>query len=126
MYIMYTIEQLDKEGYKGIDASVEISLFEYGIAIKEIGESYNIIYGINQNDKRFNKFDQIFMKKDDINNFINNNDWIKKDEFFSYTGITEKNYQSLDILNKIYDLFQYYGAENIFGCNYDLGFEIDE
>ena len=42
------------------------------------------------------------------------------------SSITEKNYQSLDILNKIYDLFQYYGAENIFGCNYDLGFEIDE
>ena len=54
-------------------------------------------------------------------------DWIDDDwsNVYSFVGLSEQEFHSRDLPSKIYDLFQYFGSENIFGSTYHEGFSFN-
>jgi hypothetical protein len=110
------IKQYEKEGYEGMDAGLEVSLFEYGLIWKlEENEEFRFIYGIERNGTGdYSVFDWYTL--DQNTNIINYYDWVDFDSIVNFTGsesIEEWNKTELPL--KIYDLIQYYGVFNIFG-----------
>ena len=119
-----TISKLEKHGYAGIDACLATSLFEYGMAWKEENNQIEFIYGISVNDTEYNKFDRCTFDTD--LNVRKEFDWADFNEVESFTGTTSTEFDALPLPQKIYDLVNYYGFENIFGSTYWEGFEIEE
>ena len=114
------VSNLEKHNYVGTDASIEISLFEYGLVCSknpnDEGEYY-FIYSIGED-----LFDHNWMSHNQINEIINE-EWFKKDEFFSFLGITTQDdiddyFMNTPIIMKVFDALQYHGYENIFGSAY--------
>ena len=115
----------DLINYHGIDASNEISLFEYGILFKESKNEITVIFGVGiDNGGYYNRFDSILLDKSYFDEIIQDS-WFNKDSFFSFCGINnESEYFNLWIGHKIDSLLSYYGYENIFGSSYNT-FEIE-
>ena len=120
---MRTFDELEKEGYEGSDASLQISLEEYGIIWKEEEKEYKFLFKFRPDLLRY---DYGFFNKDlDLKkefSWINDCDWAS---FFSYIGQTSDEWNKLPLPNKITDLYGYWGAENIFGGTYHEGCEIE-
>jgi hypothetical protein len=109
----------DYNDFYGTDASNEISLFEYGLLVKDIDESeLRCIYRIDQN-----QFDVAHISYQAITDMINES-WFDKESFLNTQGITESEWLKGSYVNKLFDMIQYYGYENIFGNSYNDGFEI--
>ncbi len=124
-----TISKLKKEGYNGPDASLDISLFEYGIAWKTIDEQILFIYQIQAGDGRDKvaKFERVFFNA--TLNVYHEFNWIKSEDwntFYNSFGTSKELWDELPLPMKIYDLFNQFGYENIFGSSYWEGFEIKE
>ena len=119
-----TITELEKLGYSGIDACLMISLFEYGLAWKDGIKEIDFIYGIKMNDCDFTRFDRIQIDKSiDVRKEY---DWAEFDAVESFTGTTRKDWDKLELPQKIFDLITYYGFENVCGSSYWEGFEITQ
>jgi hypothetical protein len=121
-----TISEMEKDGYTGTDASLEISLFEYGLAWKRDGEDFRFIYGkLSDESGNYYHFDwaRINASCDPAKEF----DWVDWKAVSDFAG---KNTAELLCINSeelpflIYDLLSYYGHENVFGSSYS-GFEIE-
>jgi len=122
---MQTIEKLQAEGFEGVDISLDISLFEYGIAWKHDTEEkeVKVYYGIKTNDQgNYTKFD--WASFHDSIDCILEFDWVNWDEFLSFIGSDFADWDNQVLGQKLFDLFNYYGNENIFGSSYTEGFEI--
>lgn len=132
-----SLEKLEGLEFKGIDASLEISLLEYGMAWKDLGDSTLFIYRIDGEGEN-SWFDRcIFNNEMDLRKEF---DWVEWDSFFDTIGIAtyEKDEEDIeDPINlsfsewrergfqqQIFDLFNYYGKENVFGGSYWAGFKI--
>jgi len=114
-----TIEDYEAEGYEGSDASLEISLFEYGLIWKDRRpEGYHFIYGTSMDSNGYNKFDSGWITSD------RDFDWIDLKDVLSYTGLSEEEWAKLPLPNKVSDVFNYYGHENVFGSSYGGGFSV--
>lgn len=124
-----SISKLKAEGFEGIDASLEISLFEYGMAWREIPETNEviIIYRLNNNN-----FDRCTVDKNlDFKkefNWINEKKWA---EFFDFLGLGETDRAEwfsglVPIGQKFFDLKNYYSYLEIFGESYWEGFKISK
>jgi hypothetical protein len=105
-------------GYYGIDADSDTSLFEYGLLIKDCGHELRVIYGVDAKQNEYGEmvyynFDTMIVDKEDIDNKINES-WFDKERFLSFVGATEKEWLAFDYASKIFDLIKYYGYENIF------------
>lgn len=110
----YTISQLKKNEFQGVDVNLEISLFEYGISWKEKEkDNYEFIYGINSKDNNYYLFNNAFMNKKEFIELINEQ-WFKIQDVCSYMGITEKELIN-DFPHCMNSVISYHGVENIFG-----------
>lgn len=119
-----TIRQLTTEGYMGVDAYLDISLFEYGIAWKKVGNDlYDIIYGISGDGEIHTTFCSNTMSKEDWITLINES-WFEKQEVCNYLRITEQQLEE-GFPMELSGVLQYYGHLNIFGDPYNP-FQIKE
>ena len=129
-----TIKECENQGYTGIDASLDISLFEYGIAWHINDEctqenEYHFIYGVQVYENAemssidYCTFDHGYLTLDDFKDMLDS--WANNDGFYSCHD-TSKN----ELINRfpysVYDLMSYYGFENVFGSCYWKGFKILE
>lgn len=114
-----TLAKLEKLGFEGIDVSLEISLFEYGMAWVRDGDDWHFIFAR----------DGIF----DNGTFLVTTDWRKEFgwistadflSFLCYMGTNEEHFDERPFPNKVYDLTSYWGWENVFGGAYWSGFVI--
>ena len=109
-----------KTQLEGTDSSIEISLKEYGFAWIERENEFRFYYGIQTNaNGEHISFDWGYFKKDldlwEECNWINEK---SKESFLDTTGMTQKEFDAMSLPNKIFDLVNYYGYENIFGVSY--------
>jgi len=112
----------DHSRLEGMDADLETSLKEYGLAWIETDDEFLFYYGIDYgplNDEYddgmegYIKFDFCSLSKDwDFKNEFN---WVDWKGIESYIGM---NFDDLTFTQKISDLLSYYGYENIFGSTY--------
>ena len=121
------LSTLEKANFEGPDMSLAISLFEYGMAGREVkkGEykgEYEFIYAIgirvSSDDCIFTTFDRCTVSLERIID-----DYQDDTEFKSFIGLTESEKLPLEPYI-ISDLVSYYGFDNIFGSSYWNGFEI--
>lgn len=123
---MKTLTELKNEGYFGIDASIEISLFEYGLLVKISDDKtyYDCIYGVVSDDgMNYDRFNCANISKEEIDQLpFDLND---RGLFFSYIGMSVNNWKiDTGYVGKLHTLLSYFGYENIFGTGYD-SFEIE-
>jgi hypothetical protein len=120
---MKTLKLSDLNKYSGIDASNEISLFEYGLLVDDADlNNIHCYYGIGSNDgMNYDSFDCSSLSKHEIIGLFNELD---KTGLLSYLGMTEDQFLAEDTLHQIYDLKSYFGCDNIFGSCYN-SFEIE-
>lgn len=103
--------------FTGVDCSIEISLFDYGLIWKYEGDGeYRFIYGTSYNDESyFDVFDTAFLSEE---HFESNYDWIELDEVLQCVGLTLDEWNERPFTDRIHDLISYYGVESIFGASY--------
>ena len=119
-----TIDKLESLNFKGIDACLAISLFEYGLVWKEDEKQIEFIYGIGSDSSDYTRFDRCSFDLDlDVRKEF---DWADFNELESFIGSTSYKFDGLPLPQKIHDLVSYYGFENVFGSSYWEGFEIQE
>jgi hypothetical protein len=115
-----TITKYEDEGYKGVDKSLDISLFEYGMIWKELeNDEFRFIYRIN--DKLF---DYGFFSEKEYKSLLEDS-WFKLVDVLNCAGLSVEEFNSLSLPQRVFDIVNYYGYENIFGSCYD-GFEIKD
>ena len=124
---MRKFADLEKEGYKGGDASLETSLFEYGLIWKEEEKEITFIYGVaskeEDHEMSYCSFDWSAIEKDvDPKEEWN---WVKWDDVMRFVGLDEEDFFSNTLIHIISDLISYYGTEEIFGTAY-YPFEIEK
>lgn len=114
---MKTIEEMEKDGYEGTDAGLDISLYEYGMAWKADGEDYRFIYGVGvKENSEYYLFDWGCIAK----NINPEKEW----DFADFNAVAKCcGMKKADFLKQplpfiVYDLVMYYGHENIFGSSY--------
>lgn len=118
-----TIEKLEYQGWEGPDASLTISLFEYGFAWRKLdapdsdGDDVYFIYCIGE----VCKFDRCGMKTstDPEKEW----DWAFKGMGLADMGDLEE-WREQTFERKVYELYTQYGHENIFGSPYGGCFTI--
>ena len=117
----------DKIAITGVDANLETSLKEYGLAWHKTESEIVFIYGISHNGNDFTSFGKcsfdLSVNLVDEFNWINESDW---QSFASFIGIDANEIKELPIEELIHSLVSYYGTENIFGSSYWQGDSFDE
>lgn len=116
------LTELESQGFEGIDASLETSLFEYGIAWKEKenGE-FHFYYGagiheVDGTEYEFNLFDWSDMSREDFIDMLDS-EWFELDKVLSSNGMTRD--EMIDSFPySVFDCIQYYGIENVMGSSY--------
>ena len=106
---------------EGPDTCIEISLKEYGFAWIEGEEDILFYYGIKFDDHRYNRFNFCsFDKNTDIKKEF---DWVEWDDINDYTDM---DIMDLSFPNQIFDLYMYYGYQNVFGESYASGLKYSD
>ena len=123
-----TITKLEKSGFDGVDASLDIALFEYGLAWHDLGNGdWLFIYGIGADEidgqMTYTRFDRCEMRESE---FTSDHDWCDFDAVCKPSGIEVETWQAWSFAQRIADLVSYYGTEEIFGSCYWSGFAIAE
>lgn len=114
----------DHETIEGMDVDIEISLKEYGFAWIETETDILFYYGIKMDEEEYIKFDFCSVNKDiDIKEEF---DWIDWKDIYSFIGATEEEFKNSNLSQQYYDLFQYYGYEEIFGSSYWEGLDYSD
>ena len=115
------LEKLESEGFTGVDVSLEISLFEYGLCWRELaGGGYLFVYQlprVSEDGKPL--YDRCEFREDEMT--WENFDWANRSSVEKFVGgaAPEKT------PGFIHDLLSYYGVAEIFGESYWEGFSID-
>ncbi len=123
-----TFSLLKRQGFQGTDASLSISLLEYGLAWRELPDEWLFIYrGADD------LFHRTTVSKN--TNIIREYDWVDWPEFLNTMGdgdaallpdISQAEWFKNSLPWKIADLINYHGVENVFGSDYAPGFDIVE
>ena len=122
----------DYNNYNGIDVSNEISLYEYGLLVSKTVDTdnqYHVVFGVSVDDSgNYDAFDTGWVSESEIDQLLTDkNTWVEVDKFVSYIDISLQEWLDLSIVNKLSDLIQYYGCENILGsCYSSMLIENDE
>jgi hypothetical protein len=99
---------------EGPDASIEISLKEYGLAWK-IGETETRFYfGIRRDGAEYTRFD--FADVENDTDTERDFDWASFQEVADFVGMPLEEWEKMPLTQKINDLLAYHGYENIFGA----------
>jgi hypothetical protein len=121
-----SIPLLEAQGWRGIDASLEISVFEYDFAWRELdkpdeyGDDHVFLYRVRHAPL---EFDCLSMKSSqDLRQEYAWVDWIS---FLSTMGASHEEWDAQPFAIRIFDLLNYYGYENIFGSSHWGGFKIE-
>ena len=101
---------------EGPDASIEISLKEYGIAWKIEETETRFYYGTGHNGAEYIHFDFADLENDlDVHSEYS---WANFKAVMDFVGQDPVDWEKLPLTGKIQDLNSYYGVENIFGSTY--------
>lgn len=111
--------RLEAQGFVGLDASLEESLFEYGLAWRDIGDEWLFVYAHPSIE---NRFDRCALPKN--TDPAKEWDWVQWGEIYSFTGMSETDWKALPLPEQVSDLISYHGVENVFGSSYWEGFEV--
>jgi hypothetical protein len=118
---MKKLSELQADGFTGTDVNIETSLYEYGLLCHKPLGAKNIQCWIGveiDSNSNYCKFDFFTISEKDIEEIINES-WFNKKSFFSFIGITEKEWLVVaHYTSKISDLVTYYGYQNIFYPSY--------
>jgi len=117
-----SISKLKVAGFTGPDASLDVSLFEYGIAYKVTDDEILFIYGTQYGYNEYTRFDRCTINTDI--NIAEEYDWADLKAVQSVNGYSTKDWNTLPLEQKITDLLRYYGYENVFGSSYWESFTI--
>jgi|LULW01.1.fsa_nt_gb hypothetical protein len=117
------IEELESEGWYGVDACLETSLLEYGLACIAEENQTKFLYGISYDGSNYDRFSFAFFDSDiDVKKeFCWINSW---EDVYETCGMSKSEWHKMDLLSKIYDLVSYFGTENILGSCYEDGIEL--
>jgi len=119
-----TITKLEAEGFTGPDASLSISLFEYGAAWRWEGDELIFIYGIPRGyNGEYKRFDRCTFARG-LNVFREWSWAFDSHSFLEAYGITKEEWAGFPLEQQIYDLFSYFGSLEIMGECYWEGFKI--
>lgn len=111
-------DELEALGFYGADVSLEVSLDEYQLAIKQCisvvdelpNDNYIALYKNSQNEWECNQeTDECFMEPF-------HEAWFEKESFLSFVGSVESDWLALPLIVKLGDMVSYYGTQNIMGC----------
>ena len=127
------MKTIASEEYFGIDASNEISLFEYGLLCQYQGlDDYYFIYGVSYDESGNSiQFDHCTLNIKDLQSIIFKDGWFEIEEFNSFADYELEHPNDLDnlvhyeIINLVHSMVSYYGYANIFGSSYDYSFEVE-
>ena len=110
--------------FVGTDANLETSLMEYGLLVsKEIDKDGQ--YACLYKHAFEGMFDIGYLSDSQVNNFLSES-WFDKKSFLTWNGMSECDWINMRFVNKLSDLLNYYGYENIFGCSQGELFSADE
>lgn len=134
------ISTLKSKGFEGQDINLNIALGEYGICWKQFKRAtknakkgeYLFYYGVrydtgegilNEDDDTpvndytgWALFDWCYLKPEE---FTRDYDWCEFNEVCDFCGMTEEGWLELPFEQRICDLAQYYGHDEIFGTCYN-------
>ena len=121
-----TIAKLQKQGFDGSDADLDISLFEYGLAWRDLGNGeWLFVYGIAcaevDGDIVYTRFDRVSQTESDFESDYTFADF---DAVAKCHGIDAKVWLSMPYPLRIENLVAYYGSDDILGTPYWQGFAI--
>ena len=123
---MASVEFYEKNGFEGPDVSLEISLFEYGIAWQKTElperEEYKFLYGIDHDGRQYTKFDYSFMDKKEFESICREN-WFNLPKVLEFCDLEESEFFGM-FPSTVSEAIAYHGYENIFGSTYSEGIEI--
>ncbi len=108
------------KNYTGLDASIEVSLFEYGLIWHKNKyckqDEYYFVYDTHTTDNKGNKlFGSSYLSKQDLISMFD--DWASKPQIESFTG--EKFDTWIESFPScVYDMVQYYGTDDVLGTDY--------
>lgn len=118
--------------FEGSDASLATSLFEYGLAWRQLSEAERLQMdkeaAPNQEEWLFvysignGRFDRASIAKCDPEKEW---DWVDWSSFLASLDMTREEWIKLPFPRQVYYLFIDYGYENIFGSSYWEGFAIE-
>lgn len=115
----------DYRDFEGVDASLEISLYEYGLIWHlENAETqeYKFIHAIHCSGE-YDLFDYALMdKKEWLRFFEDEKSWFKAGDIATTSGMSIEELKD-NFPKAVHEALLYYGFENIFGSSYN-GFEI--
>jgi len=123
----------DYRGYHGIDVSLDISLFEYGLICKkytvDYPDEYRIVCGVECDEQgNYNLFDYFYIQESYLDNLVKGEEWISIkdiDQFFETVDSNLKDWLGLPFIIKLHNLVGYFGWMDILGSVY-YGFEINK
>ena len=109
---------------EGTDVDIETSLKEYGIAWV-IRDTYILFYyGVLHDGNEFIKFDHRAIKKDiDVRKEY---DFVCFPDLYSWLDVSADEWDNLRVEEKICNLVDYHGFEDIFGSTYWAGLDYEE
>lgn len=107
--------------WEGVDANLEISLFEYGFVAsqpeeKDYSDEWFVIYKIDNNN-----FGTGWIREAELNNIVSGNDWANEEDvqkFLSFVGQDFNSWLNSTFINKMSDVINYWGVDNIMGTEY--------
>lgn len=113
-----TIPLLEAQGFRGIDATLAISLFEYDCIWREIplelrdhpDEDYLFVFRVSR--LRFARVGSMSC------DFEKDFQWIKEEDwksFFESHGTTREEWMELDYPQRMFDLYSHFGFMSVFG-----------
>ena len=110
--------------WKGSDADLETSLFEYGFVArqpekKSTTDEWQVLYKVYDD-----AFDVGWLRESDLDELVLGQSWASKedvDSFFNYNGYVDATEWINDnnFISKLFDLLSYWGIQNIFGESYN-------
>ena len=114
-----TLELLKAQDFEGADASLEESLFHYGLVWRKLpDDNLLLVYR-----KSRNKFYRTVVPCDlDV---VKEYDWFDWKGFCSFIGQDLETWLRENLPNKLGDMIHYSGVENVFGESYHEGFRIE-
>ena len=119
------LSNLEKEGFEGVDLSLEISLFEYGLIWRkeETGNQYLMYFGVGVNSEgEYSTFNNGWYPAT-VERALNDLHWVNWSKILKYTGWDVEEFERVLDTGVFppmmyFDLMRYYGSEEVFGTFY--------
>lgn len=114
----YITDELESDGYQGVDSDLTISLGEYNIIVKPVDsdqeQTYKALYQTHYNYVEY-YCTQVFQARwigDLINDYVHSG-------FLDWIGTDLETWSRSPVVMILHDLMQYHGHLNIFGDPYN-------